>query len=122
MARISRHRRSGILHHILRHCTQRRNWSHLPRTLSRSCSSIMGVLGLIHRYRLARRACCLLVFDPKYERRQQCQGHDRCYLALVSNTAQRHPRVSGHRNEYDDQLFNLLARELAVFVHASEQP
>ena len=70
----------------------------------------MGVLGLIYRNCLTCRACGILVFYSKYERRQQCQDYDWCHMAIISNTTQRHPRVTGHRDEYHDQLLDLLAR------------
>lgn len=101
VARVSWHRCPGILHHLLRHCTQRRNRRNPPRTLPSPRPSIMGFLGLIHRHRLSRHLGSILVRNPKHERRQRSQVHDRSNLAIIPDDAQRYSRVPGHRDKHD---------------------
>jgi hypothetical protein len=120
MARVHRHRSPSLLHHLFRYRSQRRNRRHLPRTVSRACPRIMGVLGVLHRHRITRDSCCLLVRDPEYEWGQRCQMHDCRYLAIFLDVAQRYSGVTGHRDQHDGQLFHLLAYIGAVSLHASE--
>ena len=80
----------------------------------------MGFLGVIHRHRVTRDSCRLLVRDSEHEWGQRCQMHDRRHLAIFLDVAQRYSGVTGHRDQHNGQLLHLLAHIGAVSMHASE--
>lgn len=90
LARIHRRSRPSLLHNLLRNSTQRRNRRHPPRALSRTCTRIMGLLGLLRSHHLARHSSDLLVCDSEYERRERCQVHDRRHLAELLDAEEYH--------------------------------
>lgn len=120
MARVRRHRSPSLLHHLFCNRSQRCNRRHLPHAVSCSCPRIMGFLGVLHRHRIARNPCCLLVRDPEHEWGQRCQMHDCRYLAIFLDAAQWYSGVTGHRDQHDGQLSHLLAHIDAVSLHASK--
>lgn len=97
MARIPWHSRPRLLHNLLRHRAKRRNRRPAPRLLPRNRARILGVLGLVPRHHLARRARRLLVRNPKHERRECRARHARRHLALFSHAQKRDPGEPGYR-------------------------
>jgi hypothetical protein len=87
MARIHRHCRSCLFHHLLRHLAQWCHWCHSPRTLPRHRSCVLGLLGLLHRHHIPRRPRRLLVRYSDYEWSEHSPRHDWRYLAVLLKTS-----------------------------------
>ena len=121
VARVHLDCRRELFHRVDCHFAEWSGRRLLPCFVSRHCPSQLGVLGLLHCYRVTCDFGYILVrnSDTEWSEHGACDaGRD---LAQLFDAAERHSRESGNRDEYHGLLSHILDRSDPFLIHASEQ-